>query len=93
MINTPPPKCPKCGLSYYVDDSGKCHRCGSKGLNEDPCRPLPYPLRSADELAGCLIKHGLLDESAWHDPEGWDGGTDQDRVYKMFNTIRAENKL
>jgi hypothetical protein len=25
-------KCPKCDLSYYVDDAGKCHRCGTKGI-------------------------------------------------------------
>ena len=25
-------KCPKCDLSHYVDDSGKCHRCGTKGI-------------------------------------------------------------
>jgi len=25
-------KCPKCELSYYVDASGKCHRCGTKGI-------------------------------------------------------------
>jgi CDGSH-type Zn-finger protein len=49
---------------------------------------LPYPLRSAEELAGCLIFHGLLDESAWHDPEGWDGGNEKDRVHTMLDAIR-----
>jgi hypothetical protein len=25
-------KCPKCDLSHYVDNTGKCHRCGTKGI-------------------------------------------------------------
>lgn len=54
------------------------------------CSRLPYPLRNAEELAGCLIMHGLLDEDAWHDPEGWDGGADRERVFKMLDSIRAE---
>lgn len=61
-----------------------------KGSGASACSRLPYPLRSAEELAGCLISHGLLDESAWHDPEGWDGGIEKDRVFKMLDTIRAE---
>ena len=24
--------CPKCNLAYYVDEYGKCHRCGTKGI-------------------------------------------------------------
>ena len=48
-----------------------------KGSGASACSRLPYPLRSAEELAGCLISHGLLDESAWHDPEGWDGGIEK----------------
>lgn len=44
---------------------------------------VPYPIGTADELAECLIKHGLIDCNAWHDAEGYDGGIVRDRIYKM----------
>jgi len=27
--------CPKCDLSYYVDEAGKCHRCGTTEFDEE----------------------------------------------------------
>lgn len=30
-------KCPKCELSHYVDEAGKCHRCGTKGIGRVGC--------------------------------------------------------
>ena len=46
-------------------------------------------MRSAEELAGCLIMVGLLDENAWYDPDGWDGGIDRDRVGRMIAESRG----
>ena len=84
-------KCEHC-QEGYIQDTGfqVCDKCGGSGRRASPCSRLPYPLRCAEELAGCLISHGLLDESAWHDPEGWDGGIERERVYRMVDTIRAD---
>jgi hypothetical protein len=51
-----------------------------------------YPLRSAEELAECLIFHGLLDEAAWHDPSGYDYGMNKDRVITMYEAITERNE-
>jgi len=43
-----------------------------------------YPLRSLEEFAQLLMKHRLMDECAWFDPEGYDGGATLERLSRAF---------
>lgn len=43
---------------------------------------------NADRLAQLLIKHGLVDENAWYDSEGYDGGRTADRVRELAESLR-----
>ena len=52
---------------------------------------LAYPLRSAEELAGCLIAHGILEEEAWYQSEDFDGGDLRGRVYAMLDAVCDAN--
>ena len=43
------------------------------------------PLRSLEEFAQLLMKHRLMDECAWFDPEGYDGGATVERLSRAFH--------
>lgn len=47
----------------------------------------PWPFGSAGELAGSMIAQGLLEEAAWHDPDGWDGGVTARRVVEWWEYV------
>jgi len=44
-----------------------------------------YPLRSIEEFAQLMMKHRLMDECAWFDPEGYDGGATVERLSRAFH--------
>ena len=49
-----------------------------------------YPFRDSEEWAAFLIAQGLLEEQAWHDPQGWDGGIAMGRVFASLEKIHDE---
>ena len=48
-----------------------------------------YPLRSLEEFAQFMIKHGFLDECAYYDAEGYDGGKSLERLSKALGAVRG----
>ena len=41
--------------------------------------------QSLEEFAQLLMKHRLMDECAWFDPEGYDGGATLERLSRAFH--------
>jgi hypothetical protein len=41
--------------------------------------------QSLEEFAQLLMKHRLMDECAWFDPEGYDGGATVERLSRAFH--------
>ena len=52
-----------------------------------------YPLRSLEEFAQLLMKHRLMDECAWFDPEGYDGGATLERLSRAFHEATDNSVL
>ena len=50
-----------------------------------------YPLRSLEEFAQWLIKHGLLDECAYYDSDGFDGGRSLARLSNALRDAAGDN--
>ena len=88
--------CRECETPGICDAQKRCVKIppakeeANETSDETTCSRLPYPLRSAEELAGCLIAFGIVDEMAWHDADDYDGGDTEQRIYKMFGSVRDD---
>lgn len=49
-----------------------------------------YPLKNTEELAGFLIKHGIIDPCALEDSEGFDNGRTMARLAQAIESLNHE---
>jgi len=66
---------------------------GAEMTPELPTPSAGYPLRSLEEFAQLLMKHRLMHECAWFDPEGYDGGATLERLSRAFHEATDNGKL
>lgn len=59
-------------------------------LSGTPPSSEPGPSRTTDWFAQLLIKHCFMDEAAWYDPEGYNGGRTAARVALAWREIESE---
>lgn len=87
------PECPKCDLAYFVDENGKCHRCGTKGvvpteptitITEKEYRDLCRSADALDWLAGRGICWRGVDAVF----PGWRVGDETEWHYANHGDIR-----
>ena len=73
----------------YDDFNMSCKTPNLPDANIDCISPSgSLPWQSLDEFASWLVASGLLDEMAWFDPDGWDGGSEKDRVCLAWNKLK-----
>lgn len=51
-----------------------------------------HPLHTPQTMAWWLIRNGLVDEMAWEDPDGYDGGITRSQVYEAFEELNGKQK-
>ena len=88
-------------LKYFPGYAEACAKAEPNNLVPEAARPdkasstarAGYPLRSLEEFAQLLIKHRLMHECAWFDPEGYDGGATLERLSRAFHEATDNGKL
>jgi hypothetical protein len=73
--------CADCAYREAADESAQAP---VEGQIARSCSATGYPLRSADEFAGFLAAQGIIDECAYYDAEGYDGGAMMARVSRAW---------
>lgn len=71
----------------------ECAQCLREKGSGSFAGPTGYSLRSLEEFAQLLMKHRLMDECAWFDPEGYDGGATLERLSRAFHEATDNAKL
>lgn len=74
-----PPRCENCDWTFGCFD-------GSEDCQKQPRRQ--YPLRSAEECAQWLAKHGIIDPCAVEDPEGFDNFNTMGKIARALLEIQ-----
>ena len=73
----------QCMSNPYQGEVVKASFARKMERQRNALRKVQYPMECAEQLAECLIQHGLIEEAAWHDYEDYDRGITLGRVYKM----------